>query len=370
MNINELYELNKKEIDEINKYIKTKGVSLFGAGQYGQFACEYLLNNNYVVNYFIDNDTNKHNKKINNIEIIPKDSNLINDSEIIFITAHHIVNEILVDCKNKFKYIISFEKWFTLNNFYEFLKLQEYLFDERSKEVLISLMYSKILCDMKYIENIYDGEQYFASPKFKFGNMNEIFFNAGAYTGDTLERIVYTRFAGFKHIYAFEPGIKQFEAMNARVDRLKKEWAINDDKITLVNAAISNECKKVYYDTSTDLFFNKISSISTGHEINLYTIDSFLDGKEITFLISDIEGEELNMLKGAVETIKKYKPKMAISVYHRPDDLFTIPKFIKELVPEYNFDLRHHSIVYGDTVLYCWVNKDQTRPDQTRPDQY
>ncbi|WP_156920145.1 hypothetical protein [Brachyspira alvinipulli] len=46
---------------------------------------------------------------------------------------------------------------------------------------------------------------------------------------------------------------------------------------------------------------------------------------------------------------------MAISVYHRPDDLLTIPKFIKELVPEYNLALRHHSVKLSETVLYCWT---------------
>ncbi|MEI0604854.1 FkbM family methyltransferase [Brachyspira alvinipulli] len=92
--------------------------------------------------------------------------------------------------------------------------------------------------------------------------------------------------------------------------------------------------------------------------IDVISIDNFLDGNPITFLKSDIEGEEFNMLKGAENTIKKYKPKMAISVYHRPDDLLTIPKYIKELVPEYNFSLRHHSLSFNDTVLYCWVNKN------------
>lgn len=61
------------------------------------------------------------------------------------------------------------------------------------------------------------------------------------------------------------------------------------------------------------------------------------------------------MLKGASNTIKTYKPKMAISVYHKPDDLLAIPKFIKNLVPEYKFALRHHNITFDDTVLYCWI---------------
>ena len=94
------------------------------------------------------------------------------------------------------------------------------------------------------------------------------------------------------------------------------------------------------------------------NKMEFTSVDEYLDtSSPITFLKADIEGEELNMLKGAENTIKKYKPKMAISVYHRPDDLFSIFEYIKKLVPEYAFFLRHHSISFDETVLYCWVDK-------------
>ncbi len=67
----------------------------------------------------------------------------------------------------------------------------------------------------------------------------------------------------------------------------------------------------------------------------------------------DIEGAEFDALKGAEKTIKKYKPKLAICVYHNPLDIVNIPLYIKELVPEYKIFLRHYSESSSETVCYA-----------------
>lgn len=73
----------------------------------------------------------------------------------------------------------------------------------------------------------------------------------------------------------------------------------------------------------------------------------------MTFIKMDIEGAELAALKGAKNTIKMYKPKLAICVYHNPLDIIEIPKLIKEIEPSYKLYLRHYSKFYSDTILYA-----------------
>jgi hypothetical protein len=72
------------------------------------------------------------------------------------------------------------------------------------------------------------------------------------------------------------------------------------------------------------------------------------------FIKMDIEGSEMEALKGAASTIRTKKPRLAISVYHKPEDIITIPAFLQNLVPEYKFYLRHDCLVnLTETVLYA-----------------
>jgi len=81
------------------------------------------------------------------------------------------------------------------------------------------------------------------------------------------------------------------------------------------------------------------------------TIDRLVQKGEIEkvdFIKADIEGMERDMIKGAKETIMKFKPKLSVRVYHRPDDPRVIKDLIKSFVPEYNIKITLDN-------LYAWV---------------
>jgi hypothetical protein len=67
----------------------------------------------------------------------------------------------------------------------------------------------------------------------------------------------------------------------------------------------------------------------------------------------EIEGGELNALKGAARAKKKHKPKLAVCVYHKAEDLITIPQYIKSLGPEYKLYFRAHALGIIGSVLYA-----------------
>jgi hypothetical protein len=68
----------------------------------------------------------------------------------------------------------------------------------------------------------------------------------------------------------------------------------------------------------------------------------------------DIEGAELNALKGAERIIKEQKPKLAICIYHKPEDVWEIPNLLLDFVPDYKFYIRHCTYSsFLDTVLYA-----------------
>ena len=93
-----------------------------------------------------------------------------------------------------------------------------------------------------------------------------------------------------------------------------------------------------------------------GNQAETLTIDDLVARENLArvdFIKMDIEGAELAALQGARHTIQRFKPKLAISVYHRPHDLFEVPRLIQQLNESYEFFLDHHTIHQEETVLYA-----------------
>ena len=66
----------------------------------------------------------------------------------------------------------------------------------------------------------------------------------------------------------------------------------------------------------------------------------------------DLEGHELPALRGAERTLRRFRPRLAISLYHQWDDYFRIPLHLNGLGLGYKFYLDNYSISDGETVLY------------------
>lgn len=80
------------------------------------------------------------------------------------------------------------------------------------------------------------------------------------------------------------------------------------------------------------------------------TLDNFvLENKieRVDFIKADIEGAERLMLKGAEQTIRKFKPSIAIRIYHLPDDPEVIEAMLKDFVPEYRIEKFGHKTLYA-----------------------
>ena len=94
--------------------------------------------------------------------------------------------------------------------------------------------------------------------------------------------------------------------------------------------------------------------------VQTITIDDLVSSHNlpsVDFIKMDIEGAELAALQGGEESIRKYRPKLAISLYHRPEDFDSIPRYLSGLDLDYTFYLGHHTIYENETVLYCVPNR-------------
>jgi FkbM family methyltransferase len=73
----------------------------------------------------------------------------------------------------------------------------------------------------------------------------------------------------------------------------------------------------------------------------------------VDYIKMDIEGSEMKGLRGADSTIRRYRPKLAICIYHRPADLWEITNYVAERYPFYQLFVGHHSLHEEETVLYA-----------------
>ena len=87
---------------------------------------------------------------------------------------------------------------------------------------------------------------------------------------------------------------------------------------------------------------------NAGNDVaKVVSIDSYVREKKIPrvdFIKLDVEGAELDVLEGAKATIALYKPILALSVYHKLDDFWTLMNFVKSIRPDYEFALRHYPV--------------------------
>lgn len=192
----------------------------------------------------------------------------------------------------------------------------------------------------------FDVGQYF-SPDFISFDEDEIFIDAGCLDlGTSLNLKRYC--PHIKKIYAFEPDPDSYSYC------MKEKERCHFDEVSLYPYGTWSE--------RTNLHFSILpcgsSCVSDRGDcvVPVVPIDEIVDPDDkVTMIKMDIEGSELESLKGAKRIIQSHKPKLAICIYHKPEDMTAIPLYIKELVPEYHLYIRHYTDIWTETVLYAII---------------
>ena len=121
-----------------------------------------------------------------------------------------------------------------------------------------------------------------------------------------------------------------------------------------LNALAISDTTRITQSNSTDL--EKINPGNFSLEnFSTTTIDDYATEhlERVDFIKMDIEGAELAALSGAANVIGRHRPKLAISGYHKPEDLWEIPNKIMDLNPNYVLSFGHHSPVPWESVFYA-----------------
>lgn len=215
----------------------------------------------------------------------------------------------------------------------DFRWLYNNLADYRSKKVLYGILRFWLTFDYEYknslTENNYD--DYYDFDILNCGP-DECVVDLGAYTGDSVLSFI-QNYGAYNRIYCYE-------MTSASMEELQKNLQ-DFDNIVFRQTAVGNMNGSVYM-TNFDQDISSNSVASTGNiEIPIVKLDDDIS-EPITFIKMDIEGSEIEAMKGAERHIREDKPKLAICSYHNNYHIYEIPKLMREYNPQYKLYMRYN----------------------------
>jgi FkbM family methyltransferase len=196
----------------------------------------------------------------------------------------------------------------------------------------------------------------FIFEQYRYGNdvcvqKGDIVLDCGACVGDAA---IWALSYGASSIHCFEPDAINLASLRNNVDQY------GGCKITIVPCAVGKETGEAQFTHDHDSFVaSKIAQTTETADSDTLTvpvirIDDYVEEHRVapTFIKMDVEGGEMDALAGARETLAKHKPQLAVCLYHKPSDMWTIPELIREIVPEYRFWCRKNNpecefVLYG-----------------------
>jgi FkbM family methyltransferase len=199
-------------------------------------------------------------------------------------------------------------------------------------------------------------DQYFLrrSGTYAGPSPGDVVLDCGSCLGDTAVKFA-AHVGASGRVYGFDPSPQHVA--------IAREVAAHNRLSDRVTFYCSGVAARTYPDIATALTSNRsadATAIQPGRRLEIsdstVTIDDFCRHERLTridFIKMDIEGSEAAALEGAGETIERWRPKLAICVYHKPSDVWTIPNEVRRRYPFYRLFLGHYSLHLEETVMYA-----------------
>lgn len=166
--------------------------------------------------------------------------------------------------------------------------------------------------------------------------------DCGAFTGVALQKLKQAGYA-IESFIAFEPDLSNYEKL------------VN----TNVGAQRAFCLPLGVWSSNVQLKFNHDASMGSKLSAQGDTVVQCVKGDDVcrgfapNLIKFDVEGAEIEALRGLQHTIQTYQPNLAVSVYHLADHLFSILQMIADWQLNYTFYLRVHEHNSFGVVLYC-----------------
>ena len=356
------FDQTVKEIrsqDDLEKYRdiiekQDRKLVLFGAGDCGHVIYNMLHNVGIDVYCFCDNALGDRTDEATGLQIVFPD--FLKDErdqiavlvcaveEYIYQAIRKQVSSLGIDKSNIYimrNYYDRLSVAYLEENMHKYIDAYQLLTDDFSRKVFLARMKKVYL--MSDISEIVSSstEEYFDEKVILTDQ--EVFIDCGGFDGDTSVKFIDKCGGTYADIVIFEPELYKKSVIEKNMSGYRYE---------LYQSGVWSKITRLYFDAlETD--GSHVSESESNCVIEAVSLDESVYDKQPTFIKMDIEGSEQEALKGCRKIIRDFHPKLAICVYHKPEDLYEIPVLIKKLNPDYKLYLRQYSNSRFETVLYA-----------------
>jgi FkbM family methyltransferase len=344
--------------------VRDRPVWIFGAGHFGQDVCAVLRKEGIDVRGFIE--SRPRTAKVLGLPVLTWSELRSADlsaqlalgifnretplDELMGLAASAGFKDVFMpwDIYAQFGGLLGWRFWlsapaFILDNLPSIRRTYHSLADEESRRCFLQICAFRLGENTAYASFRHADQQYFNS--LTLGALTDkkvTYIDGGAYNGDTFIELVSQ--VDVATAYLFEPDPENFRALVATVTPTGRQavclpLALTDGYRILSFSAGNGEGGAI--------------SESGAVHIAAVALDEMLPTSHVDFIKLDVEGAEIQALTGALGMIGRSRPIMAISLYHRPQDLWEIPEWLSHVCHDYRFYLRQHYCNSFDSVLYA-----------------
>ena len=222
-------------------------------------------------------------------------------------------------------------------NFPKYLWLYELLEDKLSKDVLACVLDMRFNNQLSPLLKHNVSNQYF-DVVANFKNI-DVFVDCGGYHGETSEYFILKN-PNYEKVCFFEPfpdamSIAKNELIDRNVEFIQKGVYSSSGIFKLTSGREDGNAISLNGDIS-------IETCTMDEEIK----------EQVDFIKLDIEGSELDALRGAENIIKKFQPIITVAIYHKQTHFWEIPQYIQSLIPECKIYMRHNNDGIYETILH------------------
>lgn len=343
----------------LEKMKKVKALYIFGIGDRAKYLSDFLKSVGIEIRGFLVNEvylTNTIDMYVDNVSSFERKLEGEEEFSIVLGISSSLLDMEMFKCakvKNVFLLNIGIRDDYLLNReIYEqhisrLNWLYEAVEDDYSREVLYTNIIGRLTGkDMQFPPSKWGDPQYFLRDLIQW-HENECLMDGGAFTGDTVEEFIGKMgedVLNYK-IYAWEPDPVNFHILSQKY--------VNNSHVIPLCKGMASHSAILKFSSSKG---NKETSCVTENgdlEIEVSSIDEVAGLEKVTFIKMDIEGSEFDALKGARKQITENTPQIAVCLYHKQEDMWTIPQYILSLNKAYKLYLRTHSSMPTELVLFC-----------------